>query len=217
MTYIPNTGQIQVSDLNVLKNVKTATGETDQGSMSSLRNWFRSYVDGAGDPDDNFPGSGDTISFSDFRKVTVFGAAMEMQNETDTTYDDSNNGKLRINGIGGSEDFTFRLQRSAPDAYDTTNTPSGVADAEFTGLGGAASGSQNLVYTLTVTDDTTSASFTLTVTMGLGSTGGKVTGTTTSGTNSTNYNFTGQSASVYSNTLTMYVEDPDGSGRSYGA
>jgi hypothetical protein len=185
--------------------------------MSSLRNWFRSYVDGAGDPDGNFPGAGDPISFSDFRKMTVFGAAIEMRNETDTTYDDSANGQLRVNGIGGSEDFTFRLQRSAPDAYDTTQTPSGVADTEFTGLGGSASGSQNLVYTLTVTDDTTSASFTLTVTMGLGGSGGKITGTTTSGTNSTDYNFASQSTSTYSGTVTMYVEDPDGSGRSYGA
>ena len=223
---IPTSGSISIGDaagsgrsLNELRNIKRSTTTNSQMAMSTLRDWFRSYVDPTGDASSNFPGAGDEISFSDFRNMVIFGVQMEVANESDTEYDNSANGQLRINGINGTEDYTFRLQ-GLSDGYDTSLTPTDTADATFTGLGGSAQYSRGFDYTLTCTDDTTGVIFTLTFQIGLGSTSAdstkaKITGTTTSGGNGTVYTFGSQSTS-FGDTMVIYIEDPDPSGTSYG-
>ena len=85
---LPASGSISVGDasgadssINALRNIKRSTTTNSEMAMSTLRDWFRSYVDGAGDPSSNFPGAGDTISFSDFYNLTIFGVQIELQNE----------------------------------------------------------------------------------------------------------------------------------------
>jgi len=218
---IPTSGAISIGDgagagrsLNELRNIKRSTTTNSQMALSTLRDWFRTYVDPAGDPSSNFPGAGNEISFSDFRNMIIFGVQMEVANESDTVYDNSANGQLRINGINGTEDFTFRLQ-GISDGYDTTITPSGTNDGTFTGLGGNAQYSTGYDYTLTCTDDTTSAAFTLTFQIGLGSSNAQITGTTTAGGNGTVYTFGSQGTS-FGDTMVIYIEERDTSGTAYG-
>ena len=218
---IPTSGAISIGDgsgtgrsLNELRNIKRSTTTNSEMAMSTLRDWFRSYVDPTGDTDSVFPGAGDEISFSDFRNMIIFGIQMEVANESDTEYDNSANGQLRINGVNGTEDYTFRLQ-GIDDGYDTSLSPTGTADATFTGLGGNAQYSTGYDYTLTCTDDTTGVAFTLTFQIGLGSSNAKITGTTTAGGNGTVYTFGNQGTS-FGDTMVIYIEDPDPSGTSYG-
>ena len=99
---IPTSGAISIGDgsgtgrsLNELRNIKRSTTTNSEMAMSTLRDWFRSYVDPTGDTDSVFPGAGDEISFSDFRNMIIFGIQMEVANESDTEYDNSANGELR--------------------------------------------------------------------------------------------------------------------------
>lgn len=220
--YIPNTGAVSIGDaassgrsLNELRNIKRSTTTNSEMAMSTLRDWYRTYVDGAGDPSGNFPAAGDQISFSDFRLMTVLGVQMEVRNESDTAYDNSGDGQLRINGINGGEDYTFRLQ-GISDSYDTTISPVGTTDATFTSLGGTGTGSTGYDYTLTVTDDVTNAVFTLTFQIGLGSSGGQITGTTTAGGDGTVFVFGSQSSGSFGDTMLILIGDPDPSGTTYG-
>ena len=206
---LPASGSISIGDasgadssINALRNIKRSTTTNSEMAMSTLRDWFRSYVDGAGDPSDNFPGAGDAISFSDFYNLIIFGVQIELQNETSNQYNNANNGKLRINGINGTEDFSFNFNGS-------TQEPTGTADVEYTSLN---SGN----YTLTCTDSTTSAEFTLAINIGYGGTASKITGTTTAGGDGTVYTSDATNGGGYSSTLVIYIEDPDPSGTAYG-
>lgn len=206
---LPASGPISIGDaagstssLNALRNIKRSTTTNSQMAMSTLRDWYRSFVDGAGDPSSNFPGAGDAISFSDFYNLIIFGVQIELQNETSNQYANANNGKLRINGIDGTEDFSFNFNGQ-------THEPTGTADVEYSSLN---SGN----YTLTCTDSTTSASFTLSINIGYGGTASKITGTATAGGSGTVYTSDATNGGGFSSTLVIYIEDPDPSGTAYG-
>ena len=219
--HIPGTGSISIGDaagsgrsLNELRNIKRSTTVNANMSMSTLRDWFRDFVDGGGDGAGLFPDTGDRISFSQFRNMTIFGIQVEAQNETDTTYDNSEDARLRVNGIHGTEDFTFRL--TGPEGYDVTISPVGAADALFNGLGGANNNSRDYEYTLTCTDDNTNASFEVIFRCDEGTAPSEMIGTTTSGGDGEVYTFGTPSSTAYGDTITIYVQDPDPSGESYG-
>ena len=206
---LPASGSISIGDasgadssINALRNIKRSTTTNSEMAMSTLRDWFRSYVDGAGDPSDNFPGAGDAISFSDFYNLTIFGVQIELQNETDSQYTELNDGKLRINGINGTEDFSFNFNGE-------TGEPTGTGDHEFLNVNSGD-------HTLTCTDSTTNAEFTLAINIGKGGTASKITGTTTAGGNGTVYTSDATGGGGYSTTLVIYIEDPDPSGTAYG-
>ena len=92
--YIPSSGAVSIGDaagsgrsLNELRNIKRTTTTNSAMALSTLRDWYRSYVDPAGDPSGNFPAAGNAISFSDWRNVTITGVKVRVTNETDDTYD----------------------------------------------------------------------------------------------------------------------------------
>ena len=211
--HIPHSGSVSIGDaapegsrLNELRNLKRSTTTNSQMAMSTLRDWFRTYVNPAGDSLGGFPDSGNQISMSDFRGMKIWGCNVRSKNESTSTYANSNNASLKIKGINGTGDYDFRLG-------GVWQYPSGSTEVEFTGFNGDGSES----HTLTVKDDGgTSTQFTLEWVPGYGTGQAKIVGTTTSGTNGQAYNWTTSSPSTYSEYSNFWVEEADPSGTAYG-
>jgi|TARA_Y100000310_G_scaffold325836_1_gene389939 hypothetical protein len=210
---IPTSGSVSVGDaagsgksLNELRNVKRSTTTNSQMAMSTLRDWFRTYVNPTGDSLGGFPDSGNEISMSDFHGMKIWGCNVRSKNESTSTYANSNNASLKAKGINGTGDYAFHLN-------STWQYPSGSAEVEYTGLNGDGSTS----HTLTVRDEGgTNTDFTLLWCPGYGTGQAKIYGTTTSGTNNQTYNWTTNSSSTYSEYSNFWVEEADPSGTAYG-
>lgn len=230
--YIPNSGAISIGDaagstrsLNALRNIKRSTTTNSAMAMSTLRDWYRCYVDGSGDPSSNLPSSGNQVSFSDFRNITIIGIKVRVTNETDDTYDRTDNAAIKCIGLNGSSDYTFRLIGVEESAHDETQTVEGSSEATFSNLGGTGKHSRGYSYNLYVTDDTTGAQMYLTIKVNVGTSGATVTGNATSGAaapggcsggavSETAFSSQGQAGS-YSSYQSWYIEARDPSGTAY--
>ena len=230
--YIPSSGAISIGDaagatrsLNELRNIKRTTTTNSAMALSTLRDWYRCYVDGSGDPSSNLASAGNAISFSEFRNITITGIKVRVSNETDSTYDNSDNAAIKAYGLNGSLDYTFRLV-GITEEHDQTLTAEGTNEVTFSGLGGGAKHSSGYTYNLYITDDTTSAQFYLTVKVNVGTSGATITGNATSGAAApgscsggaiaeTAFGSQGQAGS-YSSYQTWYIEARDPSGTAYG-
>lgn len=217
--HIPSSGSVSMStaagdtrSMYRLRNIKRSTGDTSQQAMSTLRDWFRTYVNPAGDAGGNFPDSGNQIAFSNFRDMKIWGCAVRSQNETTSTYNTDDNAKLKVYGLNGTSDYAFTIG-------GVEQNPSGAAEVEFSksATGQSFNGDGTASHTLTVKDEGgTSAEFTLTWVPGYGTGQAKIEGTTTSGTNNQAYNWSTNSPSSYSEYSYFYVEEADPSGTAYG-
>lgn len=213
--HIPSSGSVSMGpiagdtrSMYRLRNLKRSTGDTSQQNMSTLRDWFRTYVNPAGDAGGNFPNSGNQIAFSDFYDMKIWRVGIRNVNESASTYSDSNNAQFRVYGSYGSNDFAFHLNGGSNAGWQY---PSGGAEVLFTGFNGGSS------YTFTARDEGgPDADFTLTYYPGYNTATAYMRGTTTSGSNNTNYNWSTNSPSSWSEYSYFYVEEADPSGVSYG-
>ena len=107
---IPTTGAIGIGDdagvdrsINLLKNIKKATGARDSNSsLNDLRNFFKSYVGVTG----NFAHTGNTtteVGLSAFRGAYIYGFRVKVKNETASYYGNSNDGIVEVRGTFGDK------------------------------------------------------------------------------------------------------------------
>jgi len=123
---IPDTGSISLGGTDersivALRNIKNTVGNTNNMlQLSAVRDWSDEFL-GSGKPA-GFP-SGDEVSLGDWRGASIFGAAINIKTETDTTYDDSADGSIRCRGKSGSGLYEFQL------VQDTASSSANYVDA----------------------------------------------------------------------------------------
>lgn len=214
---IPVSGSVSIGDgagddrsLNKLRNIKRATTTNSEMAMSTLRDWFRAYVNPTGDAAGNFPDSGNEIAVSDFRDMRIWGCAVRLNNEDTSTYANTNNGKVQAYGLYGTGDYCFSVNGGT-----AWNCPVGSAIAEFSQS--SYNFDSDTVYTLTVMDETSpTVQFDLKFQVGYGSGTAYLEGTTSCGTDEQKYYVTNPSSSVYSDYSYFYVAVADPEGTTYG-
>ena len=138
MSYLPTTGRISLSAIQLHRNTKSSaakdiTFSTSGGhvtasrpiSASELRDWFREYANaGAESEDYAFPDSGDQISLQNFRGNTIFTVEVQVENESingtaeSVPYWSTNDGKLRVRPSGGTGNYSIQVLQSPTGSVD---------------------------------------------------------------------------------------------------
>lgn len=217
MGYLQSTGAMSIGtaggasrSLNRTRNYKRSTSDTANMAMSTLRNWFRSYTLGGSG---NAVGgtTGNSISMSNFRGKSVFGAYFKIENESDTTYDNTGDAAIAVQPFYGSGSFNIRLYGNG---YDVNEDKTGGTWFAQGSLGGTGTNSRGYTYTVVVTDKTASLSFTCVCKVGLGGSGASVVGST--GTSVLTFTPGSQSSGGYSTNVLFLAGVEDTSGTRYG-
>ena len=143
---IGNASGSDETSLNLMVNIKRAeesssyAQNTANSNPVDLKKWFETH---AINPNiTTTKGIYTNVRWSEFRESTIFGCTVKLKNETDSKYDDNNNGQIQIVGINGSKGdsspctFTSRILKARGGAeLSKIDKASNAADQNMTHTG----------------------------------------------------------------------------------
>lgn len=117
ITHIPASGDVGISDVNVLKRLWVGSGQNyneADSKLSDLSTWFKTYIGARGKAGDESEGTQNTkISLGKFRDNYIYGFQVSGTPETyNGRYQTNNDGKVTFSGIKGlnsSTTYTFKV------------------------------------------------------------------------------------------------------------
>jgi hypothetical protein len=173
-TILPATGEIGISDVNVLKKVLSNTVHNASNSkFSLLRDWFRDNIGTRGNAGDEENALGE-ISLGRFRDNYIYGFGIKATSESaNATYKDNDDATVTFYGIKGnlgSTAYTFTFNGTSKTQQTTEGS------VQFTGISGMSLDASNTYvdYSAAAQHRKTADSISFTVRVGYDTTDGKI-------------------------------------------